>query len=234
MNLLVGGEALFPDQRIYIHSPGVRMARLANYNNFSKAMVGEKGKSALSAEYFTFQDEDLWRMPDADLKRLAVEELAFMGLIDKRAAEQAWVIRETESYPTYYLGFQKPYGVLQKAAAGFQNLRPIGRGGLYKYNNQDHSTLSGILAARNHLKAPGSPYDIWDINTDSEYLESGSRPREALDGSSATRVFRAESKRGWPDREDAHVAGRIAQLARALGLHPRGYRFKSCFAHQTF
>ncbi|MCM8794448.1 MAG: FAD-dependent oxidoreductase [Candidatus Omnitrophica bacterium] len=175
VDLLVDGDDLFPDQWIYVHSPDVGVARLANYNNFSKAMVGRKGKSALSVEYFTFQHEDLWKMPDEELKALAVEEIHRMGLVAKERVEQAWVVRETESYPTYYLGFQEPYNRLKNALDQFSNLHPIGRGGLYKYNNQDHSTYSGILAARNYLQLPGSPYNLWNINIDAEYLEAGKR-----------------------------------------------------------
>jgi protoporphyrinogen oxidase len=171
VNLVVDGEDFFPDQWIYVHSPDVRMARIANYNNFSKAMVGEKGKTALSVEYFTFQREDLWQSPDATLVELAADELAYLRLVPKRAIEQAWVVRETESYPTYYLGYQEPYQILRSCLDRFVNLSPIGRGGMYKYNNQDHSALTGLLAARNYLALPGSPHNVWDINIDAEYHE---------------------------------------------------------------
>ena len=176
VNLLVDGDDLFPDQWIYIHSPDIKMARLANYNNFSKAMVGMEKKSALSAEYFTFQSEDLWQQTDQELIALAQEELALMGLVDKNAVEGSWVVRETESYPTYYLGFEEPYQVLKSHLDGFANLSPIGRGGMYKYNNQDHSAMSGILAARNYLKLPGSPYDVWSLNIEADYQEGAARP----------------------------------------------------------
>ena len=175
VNLLVDGDDLFPDQWIYIHSPDVKMARLANYNNFSKAMVGADNKSALSAEYFAFQTEDIWNMTDQDLMELAVEELEHMGLVDKTAVEGAWVVRETESYPTYYLGFEEPYEILKSHLNAFANLSPIGRGGMYKYNNQDHSAMSGILAARNYLKLPGSPYDVWSLNIEADYQEGAAR-----------------------------------------------------------
>ena len=178
VDLLVDAVDLFPDQWIYVHSPDVRMARVANYNNFSKAMVHHGKKTALSIEYFVFQTEDLWKKSDADLRGLAIDEMCRMGLLSKEKVEQAWVVRETESYPTYYIGFQEPYDVLKKAIDAFSNLSPIGRGGMYKYNNQDHSTLSGILAARNYLKLPGTPYSLWDINIDAEYHESAQRSNE--------------------------------------------------------
>jgi len=175
VDLLVDGVKLFPDQWIYVHSPDVRMARVANYNNFSNAMVPQRNQVALSVEYFVFQHEDLWKKPDADLKDLAIDEMCYMGLLSKEKVQGQWVVRETESYPTYYIGFQEPYDTLKKAIDAITNLYPIGRGGMYKYNNQDHSTMSGILAARNYLKLPGSPYSLWDINIDAEYHESARR-----------------------------------------------------------
>ncbi len=177
VDLLINGDNLFPDQWIYIHSSDVKMARIANYNNFSKAMVGNQNKSAISVEYFTFQNDDIWKMNDESLINLAVTELEITKLIPKGAFEKGWVVRETESYPTYYLGYKEPYELLQKHLKGISNLTPVGRGGLYKYNNQDHSIYSGMLAARNYLKLTETPYDIWSINIDAEYHESGHRKK---------------------------------------------------------
>lgn len=176
VDLLVSGRSPFPDQWIYVHSPDVQMARIANYNNFSPAMSPAPGRTALSVEYFTFQHEDLWKRPDGELVELAGEELARLKLLSPGQIEGAWVVRESESYPTYYMGFQGPYEILKHRLNELQNLSAIGRGGMYKYNNQDHSAYSGMLAARNYLKLPGSPYNLWNINIDAEYLESAERP----------------------------------------------------------
>ncbi len=135
-------------------------------------MVGAKNKTALSVEYFVFQHEKLWKNPDELIKELAISELDYLGLVDKHAVEQSWVVRETESYPTYYIGHKEPYNLLISRLNQFVNLAAIGRGGMYKYNNQDHSALSGILAARNYLKPTETPYNLWDINLDAEYHES--------------------------------------------------------------
>ncbi|KJR42045.1 protoporphyrinogen oxidase [Candidatus Magnetoovum chiemensis] len=170
VNILADGDDLFPDQWIYVHSPEVKMARLANYNNFSRLMVGSKNKTALSVEYFVFQSDKLWKDKDSDLVELAGDELNFMGLVNKKAIEKAWVVRETESYPTYYLGFQEPYEKLRNAVDKFTNLHAIGRGGMYKYNNQDHSIYSGLLGARNYLQSD-KRYNLWNINIDCEYHE---------------------------------------------------------------
>ena len=176
VDLLVAGKNPFPDQWIYVHSPEVQMARVANYNNFSKAMTRAADRTALSVEYFAFQHEELWERPDGELIELAGEELARLNLLSPGQIEGAWVVRESESYPTYYMGFQEPYEVLKNRVNEFQNLSAIGRGGMYKYNNQDHSTYSGILAARNYLKLPGAPYNLWNINIDAEYQESAQHP----------------------------------------------------------
>ena len=154
VDLLINDDELFPDQWIYIHSPDVQMARVSNYNNFSSAMSGASHKTALSVEYFTFQNEPLWNQPDAWLKALAIDELAYLGLLDKETVEQAWVVREAQAYPAYYLGFQAPYRLLQSRLREFTNLDSIGRGGMYKYESQDNATMSGILAARNYLALP--------------------------------------------------------------------------------
>jgi len=176
VNLIVNGSnTLFPDQWIYIHSPNVQTARIANYNNFSKAMVGLKDKTALSIEYFVFQQDDLWNETDDTIKALAIDELNYLGLVKKEVVEQSWIVRETESYPVYYMGFQKPYNLVKSRLNQFLNLFPIGRGGLYKYNNQDHSTMSGILAARNYLKPHGPHFNLWNINMEAKYHENGER-----------------------------------------------------------
>lgn len=175
VDILIDGDNIFPDQWIYVHAPDVKMARLANYNNFSRAMVNFEKKTALSVEYFVFQNEALWQMNDKDLIQLAIEELDYLRLIDKQRVLKSWVVRETESYPTYYLGFKEPYELLKNEVNKYDNLYPIGRGGMYKYNNQDHSIASGILAAQNYLKMNANPHDLWGINIDAEYLESAKR-----------------------------------------------------------
>ena len=179
VDLLVDDDELFRDQCIYIHSPDVKMARIANYNNFSKAMVKTPGKSAISVEYFAFQSDQLWKQKEDDLKALAADELEYLGLLDKQRIERSWVVRETECYPTYFAGYQIPYGVLKARLKEYTNLYCLGRAGMYKYNNQDHSILSGLLAARNYLRLQDTPFDLWKINIDASYLESGERPQAA-------------------------------------------------------
>ncbi|MDI6774396.1 MAG: FAD-dependent oxidoreductase [Verrucomicrobiota bacterium] len=177
VNLMVGRPFVFPDQWIYVHSPEVQMARVANYKNFSEKMVADPGKTSLSVEYFVFHGQGLWNEPDESLLALAVRELDRMGIVKAGEVESGCVARETEAYPVYYLGYGESYERVKSLVDSMANLLPIGRAGMHKYNNQDHSLMSGLLAARNYLKLPGSPYALWDINIDAEYHEGGRRER---------------------------------------------------------
>ena len=174
VNLLIDKTNLFPDQWIYVHAPEVKAARIANYNNFSTAMSGSPNRTAISLEYFAFQNEPFWQITDSEIAKFALDELERMKLAPKNSIIGSWVVRETESYPTYYLGYRPHLEVLQKALKSFRNVMPIGRGALFRYNNQDHSTLSGMLAAR-HFINPHDEYDAWSVNEEQEYLESGKR-----------------------------------------------------------
>lgn len=175
VNLAVDGAELFPDQWIYIHEPGLRMARVANYNNFSSDMTPSRKLTALSVEYFAFQWDEVWRLTDPDLAALALDELGFAGLLPGGRLLRSWVVRETESYPTYFLGYREAFSRLKAAMARLANCAPIGRGGMYRYNNMDHSLFTGLLAARNYLAPQAPGYDVWAVNTDAEYHESGPR-----------------------------------------------------------
>ena len=171
VNLLLDNDNLFPDQWLYVHSPDIQMARLANYSNFSRKMIDKTGKTALSAEYFVFKGMGLWNESDRFLIALATRELKKIGLIKNNEVEKAWVVREAEAYPINYVGLNEHYDKIKTRVGQFTNLFSIGRAGMHKYNNMDHSILSGMLAARNYLKLPGSPYNLWKINIDAEYHE---------------------------------------------------------------
>ena len=171
VNLLVNKRDIFSDQWIYVHAPELKIARVVNFNNFSEAMVENSNKTALSAEFFLFKGAGLWNESDEALAHLAIGDLDKMGILTEGDVEKTWVMRETEVYPVYYIGFQENYDLLKSRIDMISNLYSIGRGGMHKYNNMDHSLMSGILAARNYLGIPDSPYVLWNIDTDSEYLE---------------------------------------------------------------
>jgi protoporphyrinogen oxidase len=169
VDLISKKKDLFPDNWIYIHSPELKMARVTNYNNFSKNM-SSKGSSALSVEYFSFKNDELWKMDDDLLVELAKDELEKAGLVKKRYILDGFVVRETESYPTYYLGYKSHFNRLKNYVSKFKNLSLVGRGGMYRYNNMDHSIYSGMLAGRNYCSGKNK-YDLWSIKEDAEYLE---------------------------------------------------------------
>jgi protoporphyrinogen oxidase len=173
VNLLVDQPAVFPDQWIYVHDRRVRMARVANYANFSPDCA--PGPSTpLSVEYFVFAGRDeLWGMEDRALVELAAGELERVGLVRASEVTDGFVVREKDSYPTYYTGHREPFETLKTYAGEFANLQMIGRAGMYKYNNQDHALLTGFLAARNYL---GERHDVWAVNADPAYHEEARRP----------------------------------------------------------
>lgn len=175
VNLVIRRRRPFPDNWIYIHDPRVRMARIACYGNFSPHMLRSPDQDALSVEYFAFPHDDLWQMPDEPLIRLAGRELEQVGLLNASEIESAFVVRDLESYPVYYLGYPSRLNTLRAYLARFHNLTLLGRGGMYRYNNQDHAILSGLLAARNFC-VPGPHHDLWEINEENEYLEEKQLP----------------------------------------------------------
>ncbi|MDQ3957562.1 MAG: FAD-dependent oxidoreductase, partial [Actinomycetota bacterium] len=131
VNLIVDSPPPFPDNWIYIHSPQLRMARVANYASFSPALVGAPGTCGLSVEYFCFEGDELWAMADADLVGLAVDEMHEAGLLDRSLIRDGFVVREGDSYPTYYLGHREHFETLFAYLSRFQNLSLIGRAGMY-------------------------------------------------------------------------------------------------------
>lgn len=169
VNLIIKRASIFPDNWIYVNSPDIKMARIANYNNF-KEKPEKEDSTAISVEYFVFKNDDIWKLKDSELIELAKKELAQIKLVSSDEVGEGFVVRETESYPTYYMGHLSHFNILKDYVSQFSNLQLIGRGGMYRYNNQDHAIYSGLLAAKNYLLGY-KKYNIWNINEDAEYLE---------------------------------------------------------------
>lgn len=169
VNLVLDGPTPFPDNWVYIHSPEVQMARIANYNNFGPGMVPDRNTTALSVEYFCFEGDELWVKQDDDLITLAKDELQRVELVPKATLLDGFVVREADSYPTYYLGHHADFEICYEYLKRFTNLSLMGRAGMYRYNNQDHATLTGLYAARNWLGT--ADMDLFEINAEEEYLE---------------------------------------------------------------
>jgi protoporphyrinogen oxidase len=168
VELIVGQADLFPDNWIYVHSPEVKVGRIQNFKNWSVAMVPDPRKSGLGMEYFCAEGDDLWTMSDAELVELATRELASLGLANIGDVEDGVVFRQCHAYPVYDREYREHLEIIRRFLPTVRNLQTIGRSGMHRYNNMDHSMLTGMLAARNLL---GENHDLWSVNTHHSYGE---------------------------------------------------------------
>jgi protoporphyrinogen oxidase len=166
--LVVDRADLFPDTWLYVHDPSVQVGRIQNFGNWSPALVPEPGRSCLGLEYFCFEGDALWRAPDADLVALAAGELERLGLAPRAAVVDGAVVRMRKAYPVYAPGWEDDLAAVRAHLARFENLQVVGRNGMHRYNNMDHSMLTGLLAARNLL---GERHDLWQVGAEETYLE---------------------------------------------------------------
>jgi len=172
VGLIANHTELFPDQWIYVHSPEVRVGRIQNFRNWSAAMVPDPQKTSLGAEYFCTQGDDVWTMSEAELIEMATRELADLGLLKAAEAEDGMVIRQPKAYPVYDQEYHKHLEVIRRFLATLDNLQSIGRGGMHRYNNMDHSMITGMLAARNLV---GKQHDLRAVNTERSFREEVKR-----------------------------------------------------------
>ena len=168
--LMLKRSHLFPDNWIYVHDPSVMVGRIQNYGNWSPEMTPDPEMTCLGLEYFCREGDGLWSMTDLELTGLARREIALLGLADADSVTDAKVIRVPKAYPVYDAGYRDRLDIVREHLRDLPNLHLAGRNGMHRYNNQDHSMLTGILAARNIM---GASYDLWDLSIDSGYLEEG-------------------------------------------------------------
>lgn len=169
VNLILDRDNLFPDNWIYVHSPEVRVGRIQNFGNWSRDLVPEPHRTAIGMEYFCFEGDDLWSHTDEQLVELAKGELQQLGLAPAADVQDAFVLRVKKAYPMYNGDFAHNLMIVRDYLKQFTNLQLLGRNGLHKYNNQDHSMLTAFLAVDNLLQGDG--HDLWQVNSDSEYQE---------------------------------------------------------------
>jgi protoporphyrinogen oxidase len=188
--LIVDQAELFPDNWIYIHEPGVKVARIQNFKNWSPAMVPDSSKTSLGLEYFCKEGDALWSLPDADLVALAGRELEQIGLVSAARVTDGCVIRMPKAYPVYDSTYAADLAVVREWCDRLENLQTVGRNGLHRYNNQDHSMLTGLYAARRLLF--GETHDLWSINAEQDYHEEQvGEPDRASAGAPSTQRIRA-------------------------------------------
>lgn len=168
VSLVIDQPDVFPDNWIYIHEPGVKLGRIQNFKNWSGDMVPDPGKTCLGLEYFCFEGDGLWSMSDPELIEFAKKELEKMNLVNTSLVEDGSVVRMPKAYPVYDSGYRESLRIIREYLGGISNLQLVGRNGMHKYNNQDHSMLTAMLAAKNIL---GAGYDLWKVNADQEYHE---------------------------------------------------------------
>ena len=162
------------DNWIYIHEPGVKVGRIQNFKNWSPEMVPDPATSCLGLEYFCFEGDGLWNTSDADLVALGRNELANLGLARGEDIVDGCVVRMPKAYPVYDEFYQRGIAAIRAFLAGVPNLQAVGRNGMHRYNNQDHSMLTAMLAARNivaEMRGMGPRYDLWKVNVGEEYHE---------------------------------------------------------------
>ncbi len=164
--LRVEGAALFPDQWLYVHAPELQMGRVTNFANWAGTPSASQSPTILAAEYWCNTGDSIWTAPDEKLIATATEELQTVGLVGQAPITAGHVVRIARCYPVYRRGYREHVEVLAAYLRQIRNLTAIGRYGSFKYNNQDHSILMGILAAENLLGE--RHHDLWDINTDYE------------------------------------------------------------------
>ena len=160
----------FPDNWIYLHDPGTRAGRVQNFGAWSAGMT-RPGFTCLGVEYFCFQGDATWTLPDHTLIELAKRELGRIGLIDPAHVVDGVAIRVPRAYPMYDAGYLGAVATLRAHVETIGNLQTVGRNGLHRYNNQDHSMWTAVLGTLNLLD--GAAHDVWSVNADAEYLEEG-------------------------------------------------------------
>ena len=168
--LMIDRADVFPDNWIYIHDPSVRVGRVQNFKNWSPAMVPDQAKTCLGLEYFCFEGDGMWTSDDATLIQLATNELAQLGICTPDQVFDGVVVRQPKAYPVYDDAYQAHVDVVRDyLRTQLSNLHLIGRNGMHKYNNQDHSMMTALLVAKNI--ATGSSYDPWKVNAEAVYHE---------------------------------------------------------------
>jgi len=171
--LVVPRKYSFPDNWIYIHSPEVRLGRIQNFLSWSPFMIPEIENTCFGLEYFVNENDDLWSMADADLIDFAAGELQKLGLVPSGEVLKGYVVRVPKAYPVYDEEYAPNLSLIREwLASELPSLYPVGRNGMHRYNNQDHSMMTAILAAENI--ATGSNNDLWSVNVEEEYHENAS------------------------------------------------------------
>ena len=185
--LVLDGPEPFPDNWIYIHDPDVRVGRIQNFRAWSPDLVPEPDRTCLGLEYFCFEGDEVWDASDAELVARASAELETLGLCERAATVTGHVVRVPKAYPIYDSEYEHRVATLRGWLDGLDGLVQVGRNGLHRYNNSDHSMLTAMRAVEN--LCDGAGHDIWSVNADSAYLEEGEVDEPPYRDAPATRAM---------------------------------------------
>jgi len=172
--LVLDGADPFPDTWIYVHEPEVAVARIQNFRAWSPWMVPDDATACVGLEYFCFEGDALWAAPDDELVALAARELERLGLARAARVRAGHVMRVPKAYPIYDAAYAERVATVRGWVEGLDGLQTIGRNGLHRYNNSDHSMLTAMRAVENLLGGAG--HDVWAVNADEAYLEEDEAP----------------------------------------------------------
>jgi protoporphyrinogen oxidase/nucleoside-diphosphate-sugar epimerase len=178
VTLVLADPDPFDDNWIYIHSPDVKVGRIQNFRAWSPEMVPDADKASIGMEYFCHEGDGLWKLTDKELIKLATKELAALNLAKAETVIDGAVIRQKKAYPVYDGEYRAALDVIQEWILSLENFQTVGRNGMHRYNNQDHSMLTAMLAVRNIL---GEDHDIWNVNVERSYHEEFSVQKEAIE-----------------------------------------------------
>lgn len=177
--LMIKSDDLFPDNWIYIHDSQVQVGRVQNFRSWSPEMVPDSSIACVGLEYFCFENDGLWSSSDEDLIELAKKEMAILGLCDPKDVVGGSVVRQEKAYPVYDDEYAANVEHMRsELEEKYPNLHMVGRNGMHRYNNQDHAMMTSMLTVEN-IEAGKRVYNIWNVNEDAEYHESGDEGEQA-------------------------------------------------------
>ncbi len=172
--LILKDKKVFTDNWIYIHDPAVMVGRVQNFKSWSPYMVPDESMACYGLEYFCFEGDGLWESKDEDLIEMGKRELEQIGLGKAADVVDGHVVRQPKAYPVYDPAYKSNVETIRDGLRNYPGLYLVGRNGMHKYNNQDHSMMTAMLAVEN-IKSGSEVYDLWNVNGDAEYHESGER-----------------------------------------------------------
>jgi protoporphyrinogen oxidase len=201
---LIAQDRLFlPDNWIYVHDPGVKVGRVQNFKSWSPELVPDPKLCCYGLEYFCFEGDGVWATPDAELIALASREMKTLGLLDPKDVQDGCVVRQKKAYPVYDDSYKTN---VETFVAEIQERCPtlhlIGRNGMHKYNNQDHAMMTAMLTAKNII-AGQNLYNVWQVNQDAEYHESGNAGEQSAASGLRTVPTRLASNGAAESAKDA-------------------------------